>query len=185
MTQVDNDAVLGRLERLERENRWLKRVGALALAVALIVGLSAQATRDREILIAEAFVLRDAQGVVHGVLDVTPGGAARLRLGRTDGAGAAELQVARTGTASLSLSGNYQLSAPTVRLEVSPGDFTGLYVEGGSGDGISVGAGPGQPAVVEWTPPDARTGTRARLSSPGVLNLLRWDVGVRAGGEPD
>lgn len=185
MTHVDTHGVLERLDRLERENRWLTRVGALALAVALIVGLSAQASRDPRILVAEAFVLRDARGIVNGVLDVTAGGAARLRLGRTDGAGAAELQVARTGAVSLNLSGNYQMSAPTVRLEVSPGDFTGLYIEGGGGDGISVGAGPGQPAVVEWTPLDARTATRARLSSPSVLDLLRWDLSARTGGEQE
>lgn len=175
MSGIERNAVVQRLDRLERENRLLKRAGAVVLAVALTVALTAQT--GRKILVAEAFVLRDAQGVVHGVLDVTSTGTARLRLGTSDATSVAQLEAAPTGHASLSLSGNYQASAPTVRLDVSRDDFTGLYVElGGASEGMSLGGGSGQAAAVEWSQLDTPGGARVRLSSPNVQNLLRSEL---------
>lgn len=180
MTHVNGGALHARLDRLERENRLLKRAAACLFALGLTVVLTAQARGGRTI-VAERLVLRDAQGVEHGVFEVTPDGAARLRLAAPDGVGAAELQVSRAGHASLALSGNYGPTAPTLRLDVSPDDFTGMYVEVGNGaEGVSLGAVEGKPAMLEWTQVDAAVGTRARLSGAAVLNLLRIDLS-RAG----
>ena len=182
MTYVDRSTVLNRIERLERENRLLKRAAALVFALGLTVALTAQARGGRTVVV-ERLVLRDAQGVQHGVLEVTPEGTARLRLGAGDGVSVAQLEAAKAGPASLSLSGNYGATAPTVRLDVSPDDFTGLYVEVGSAaEGISLGAVEGKSAVLEWTQVDAQAGTQARLSGANVLQLLRADVSRAAAG---
>lgn len=188
MSELERDAVVQRvvqrLERLERENRTLKRVGAAALAVVLIAGLTAQASRGGHTLAAERFVLRDAQGVEHGALAITPDGTAQLHLGTEDGASVARLAVAPTGYASLSLSGNYQVSAPAVRLDMSPGDFTGVSVEvGGAGGGISLGGSLGQPAAIEWTPMGAQFSRALRVSSPDGLDLVRSDLNGRSFGK--
>lgn len=177
MSEIESTTVVQRLDRLERENRLLKRAGAIVLAVALTLGLTAQ--KGRQILVAEAFVLRDAQGVVHGVLDVTPTGTARLRLGTSNAPSVAQLEASPSGNASLSLSGNYQASAPTVRLDVSRNDFTGLYVElGSASEGLSLGGSNGHAAAVEWTQLDAPGGAKVRLASPSVQNLLRSELTV-------
>ena len=52
-----------RLERLERQNRWMKRIGALGLAVAAAVLLSGQAKgKDLQDLKARSLTLIDANG---------------------------------------------------------------------------------------------------------------------------
>jgi hypothetical protein len=58
----DLTAVLARLEKLERQNRWLKRVGALVLVfagVGLVMGAQERPNGQRS---EEAFSLRDANG---------------------------------------------------------------------------------------------------------------------------
>ncbi len=51
-----------RLERLERENRWLQRIGAVGI-VAVIVALFLVA-RCGEELVAESLALRDGEGAM-------------------------------------------------------------------------------------------------------------------------
>lgn len=177
MTAVQRSTVLARLDRLERENRLLRRAAACVLAIGLTAVLTAQARGGRTVAV-ERLVLRDAQGVQHGVLEVAPDGSTRLRLGSGDGTSVVQLEAAATGAASVSLSGNYGATAPTVRLDVSPDDFTGLYVEVGStAEGISLGAIDGRSAGLEWTQGDAQAVTRARLSGANVLQLLRQELG--------
>ena len=62
-----------RLDRVERENRWLKRWGALALAVMAAVVLMGQATGSKvaKVVEAERFVVRDASGNTRAVLGST------------------------------------------------------------------------------------------------------------------
>src|SRR5215470_2536482 len=57
-----------RLERLESENRKLKRIGTVILAVGCILFLSAQTAPKNQTVEAEKFVLRDAGGKVRGRL---------------------------------------------------------------------------------------------------------------------
>ena len=59
----DMQAVLERLDSLERQNRRLKRVGVLALAFVGALALMGQASRPKT-LEAEQFVIRDHQGRV-------------------------------------------------------------------------------------------------------------------------
>ena len=58
---------LARLERVERENRWMKRLGGFALLVLLSVPLLGQAA-PKNIVKAEKFVLVDKDGKERGVL---------------------------------------------------------------------------------------------------------------------
>ncbi len=64
MDQSTIETLARRLDRVERENRWLKRAGVVALAVIAAVVLMGQATESKvvKVIEAEKFVLRDGQG---------------------------------------------------------------------------------------------------------------------------
>lgn len=69
---LDLTGIASRLDRLERENRWLKQIGvSLALLAAAIV-VMAQGHSSRTIE-AEKFVLRDTNGNSRAVLDMVVG----------------------------------------------------------------------------------------------------------------
>src|SRR3990172_7128596 len=57
-----------RLDRLERENRWWKRVVIVILVIVGSVGLMGQTPSGRRVVEAERFVLKDADGRIRGVL---------------------------------------------------------------------------------------------------------------------
>ena len=63
-------AVVERLEKLERQNRRLKQVGAVALILAAAVLLMGQAPATRTVE-ANEFVLKDASGNVRGRFSMT------------------------------------------------------------------------------------------------------------------
>lgn len=62
-----------RVERLEKENRWLKR-SVLGMAALIVVGLAVGAEAKRGNLDAENFVVRDAKGKVRGRLGLAESG---------------------------------------------------------------------------------------------------------------
>lgn len=62
------DALTHRLDRLERENRWLKRIGGVVLVGLAAVVLMGQAGPRNRIVEAEKFVLVDKGGKVRAVL---------------------------------------------------------------------------------------------------------------------
>ena len=61
-------AVVARLEKVERQNRRLKRVGVVVLALAVAGMVMGQAMPRARIVEAEEFVLRDAAGNVRAEL---------------------------------------------------------------------------------------------------------------------
>ena len=61
-------AIVERLETVERENRRLKRVGLVVLLVASAALLMGQARTGPRIVEAEAFVLKDSAGISRGEL---------------------------------------------------------------------------------------------------------------------
>ena len=80
-----------RVEKLERENRWLKRIGMTALIVGgLIVMLGQARPQSAEVLRASKFVLVDKEGRQRATLAIENGGPA---LEDTRGRGVARLQV--------------------------------------------------------------------------------------------
>jgi hypothetical protein len=61
--------IRSRLEKLERENRRVKRIGALAALIGASLLLMGQA-KPRRTVEAESFVLRDPQGRLRATLDM-------------------------------------------------------------------------------------------------------------------
>ncbi len=76
-----------RLDRVERENRWLKQAGVVALAVIAAIVLMGQATwklappgKPGKVVGAEQFIVHDARGGVRAELGTLPNGTVRLIL---------------------------------------------------------------------------------------------------------
>ena len=75
-TEVFN-AMTIRIEKVERQNRWLKYLGLSALMLVAAVMLSGQASPDNNLLEARRFTLRAETGEVRAELGMTsslPGG---------------------------------------------------------------------------------------------------------------
>ena len=76
-----------RLERLERQNKWMRRIGLLCIAVTAAVLLLGQAKPTR-VLAAERFEVRDKQGRLRAELAMfedNTGSFPGLVFKRTDG----------------------------------------------------------------------------------------------------
>lgn len=86
MNEPMMDEVLRRFDRVERENRWLKRIVASALfgAAALMVMGQAKPNTIAKVIESEKFVVRDTTGSVSAVLGVVPGGnlGLEIRMGK-------------------------------------------------------------------------------------------------------
>jgi len=104
MTEPTLDTLTRRLERLERQNRWLRRVSLLILLGAVVTPLMGQEPPHRPFRTVEAeeFVLRDARGQVRATLGTTQNpSSAFLRLHNDDGKQRARISVSGDGTSSL------------------------------------------------------------------------------------
>jgi len=73
-------AVLARLDKLERQNRRLKRAGAVALIAVAAIVLMGQAAPKSRIVEAEKFVLRDAKQRVRARLETDENSSPALHL---------------------------------------------------------------------------------------------------------
>lgn len=81
MNELTMETLARRLDRVERENRRLKRAGVVALAVIAAVVLMGQAIGNvAKVVEAEKFVLRDADGKGRARLESLPSGLVRLAL---------------------------------------------------------------------------------------------------------
>lgn len=88
--------VLRRLEKLERESRWIKRAGLAASLLAMCAFIMGQARPSRT-LEAERFVLRDAAGRMRADLGMLPYGIGpSLSLYDADGRSRVELSALKT-----------------------------------------------------------------------------------------
>lgn len=95
-------AIVGRLERMERENRWWRRLGLLGVAGAAAVMLMGQGASGRRDVEAQSFVLLDGTGRLQARLGMLAGGPA-LQLFDQDGQGRAALSIRPDSTPLLSL----------------------------------------------------------------------------------
>lgn len=84
---MDMESLGERLSRLERENRWLKRVGGVALLGVAAMVLMGQATprKTAKAIEAEEFILRDGTGKERATMRVSPDGSPSLGLVDKDG----------------------------------------------------------------------------------------------------
>ena len=99
-TEPTTEILVQRLDRLERENRRLKRVGflvAIGIAAAVLMGQARTAGRVVE---AEKFLLRDPSGKPRAQLAVRADGTSGLALYARDGKPRAGLTVGADGSAS-------------------------------------------------------------------------------------
>jgi hypothetical protein len=97
-------AVVGRLEHVERENHRLKRWGAVALIGIVAMVLMGQAVPGSRTVEAEQFVLKDASGKTRGTMATRADGTPRLEFLEEDGKPRVVLAVWPNGSASLGLS---------------------------------------------------------------------------------
>ena len=75
MEHPPRDMVIERLEALERENRWLWRVGAGTVVAAVVfLAEGTSLIHPPKIVEAEGFILKDSSGRVRGQLKTTKGG---------------------------------------------------------------------------------------------------------------
>jgi len=92
-----------RLERLERENRWMRRIGAVAVAVAAAVFLVGQGkAKELPDLVVRSLTVRDKNGKTRATLDADDEGVS-LRLCGKDTWPSALLAVLADGGAGLVL----------------------------------------------------------------------------------
>jgi hypothetical protein len=105
MTAQTSDlaAVVTRLEKVERQNWWMKVGGIMVLLVASAGLLMGQAMPKATTVEAEAFVLRDAAGKQRAALHLSPEGGAALSFFDPAGIGRAALRVDREGSPDLTL----------------------------------------------------------------------------------
>ncbi len=73
MTEPTMETLARRLDRMERENRRMKQVGVVALAVIAAVVLMGHVVGEK-VVEAERFVLLDSSGQPRAVLAVAKGG---------------------------------------------------------------------------------------------------------------
>lgn len=95
------DRLTQRFDRLERDNRRIKRYGTLVVLAIVAAGLIGQVSKER-VVQAQQFILLDAAGTVRAGLDAT-GGYPALRLTDKNGKTRASLAVLDDGTPMLAL----------------------------------------------------------------------------------
>jgi hypothetical protein len=96
-----------RLERLERENRWMRRIGAVGVAVAAAVFLIGQGEgKVDDVLYAKRFVVVGDQNVPRGSFGVDKEGASVLSLLTDDLRTPLRLRASKDGDAHISFLDN-------------------------------------------------------------------------------
>ena len=105
MSEPTIETLARRLDKVERENRWLKQAGVVALVVIGAVVLMGQATPSKvaKVIEAEKFVVRDKSGKVRAELSMSADGSPQLILRSSEGKSGAVLAVGTDGSPSLVL----------------------------------------------------------------------------------
>jgi len=127
------EAVVTRLNRVEREVRWWRYAGAVLMSGFIIAPMAQEALSKNRTVEAERLVIRDEGGNVRAVFGIgigssPPGGSVGLRLTAKDGVSRAEFFLDLDGTPFLRLSdrdGKVALQA-----DVSPNDIPGFVLWG-------------------------------------------------------
>jgi hypothetical protein len=133
----DVKSLYERVERLERQNLWMKRIGAVAVLSAVVLLISGQAKVDtKKTVEANEFVLKDANGVVRAKLGMD--GSMLLR----DGPGLVLLdEQGHQRVAIVSAGQKAQITVNSATASTSSSMWAGLPGEDGSGVAASGPAG--------------------------------------------
>lgn len=104
MNEPSLERLHARLDRLEREVGWWRRVGVAALACAGLFGaVAATVTTNPDEVKTRRLLITDGEGRGRGVFTVDESDRVRLTLGDLDGATTADLTVVSGQSAALSL----------------------------------------------------------------------------------
>jgi hypothetical protein len=117
--------LLKRLDRVERENRWLKLIGAftvVGLSALLFMG-QAKPSNVARTIDAEKFVVRDANGQIGAVLGITGDGNLGLEIRDKNGKAGLVLGIGLNGNPALRMDSKEGKSglALGVRSDNNPG----------------------------------------------------------------
>jgi hypothetical protein len=159
MKEPSLDGVHGRLERLEREVVWWRRVGIAALACAgLLGGVAATVTTSPDEVKTRRLVIIDGDGRGRAVFTVDESDRTRLSLTDKDGATTADLTVTPGQSAALSVGradAQAQLAAASDSGQLSVGarGQRGWLVAAPSGATLGLGGDQGRPQASLATSP--------------------------------
>jgi len=126
MNEPTMDKLVQRLDRLERQNRWLMRIGALVVVGITAVVLMGQARPSKvaKVIEAEKFVLLDTNGMVRGKLAIGGDGASGLLL--YDGNGIRRVTLSASTNYISGLGLNDTSGKRRAGLSVHPGGYLSL-----------------------------------------------------------
>jgi hypothetical protein len=155
MTEPTLDGLHGRLERLEREVTWWRRVGIAALACAGLLGaVAATVSTNPDEVKTRRLVITDGDGRSRAVFMVDDGDRTRLSLTDRDNGTTADLTVIPGQSAALSLSlaragAQAQLAATgdNGQLSVGTRGQRGWLVAAPTGSSLGLGNDSGKPQV--------------------------------------
>ena len=159
MTEPSLDRLHRRLEHLERELAWWRRVGFVALACAGLFGaVAATVTTTPDEVKTRRLVITDADGRGRAVFTVDERDRTRLSLTDRDGATTADLTVIPGQSAALSVAragAQAQLAAGDDKgqLSVGAGGQRGWLVAAPGGASLGLGNDAGKPRISLATSP--------------------------------
>ena len=143
----DIQAVAERLEGVERENRHLKRWGAVALIGIVAMVLMGQAVPGSRTVEAEQFVLKDASGKIRGTLAIRADGTPRLEFLEEDGKPRIVLAVWPNGSASLGLSEKERMGGAMLATLPDGSTMLRLYDKNATPRAVLVAVADGSPTL--------------------------------------
>jgi hypothetical protein len=168
MTEQSVRGIERRLVRLERENRWFKRLASVAVVALVTLALMGQARPAHvpDVIEAKSFIVRDGNGQQRAKLGVEPSGLAGLQLYDPPGKVRAAFSVVASGKSAIELldqAGNERLL-----LYVRADGFPGVTMQDETGNGrVSLAVGP--------------TGPLFGLTGGGSANTARFLITTEAG----
>jgi hypothetical protein len=159
MTESSLDRLDGRLERLERELVWWRRVGITALACAGLFGVvAATVTTSPDQVKTRRLVITDADGRGRAVFTVDENDHTRLSMADRDGVTSADITVIPGQSATLSIAhAGAQAQLATAgdggQLSVGAAGQRGWLVAAPGGATLGLGTDTGKPRVSLATSP--------------------------------
>ena len=159
MREPSLDGLHARLERLEREVGWWRRVGVAALAgMGLFGAIAATVTTNPDEVKTRRLVITDGEGRGRATFTVDESDRTRLSLTDRDGATSADLTVTPGQSAALTVGrpgAQAQLAAvgETGQLSVAARGQRGWLVAAPTGSSLALGNDPGKPQITVATSP--------------------------------
>ncbi|HKW95722.1 MAG TPA: hypothetical protein VJX92_27795 [Methylomirabilota bacterium] len=159
MREQSLDGLHARLERLERELAWWRRVGVIALAAAGLFGaVAATVTTTPDEVKTRRLVITDGDGRGRAVLTVDDNDRTRLSLTDHDGGASADLTVTPGQSAVLSIEragaqAQVAASGDSGQISVGARGQRGWLVAGPTGSGVGLGNDQARPQISLATGP--------------------------------